>query len=369
MLRKDSSYIMNGYKFSIPHFGLARQYRNLKEELLSASDQVLRSGQLIGGKYTKDFESWLRTETDTKFAITVHSGTQALEIIARWKKKVHQQIWKTTPKIRIPNLTYPATLTAFISAGWDVELVDTDRYGIINLDEVLNTGEYVCLVGLYGKKPWPEANYDLTFSIIVDGAQHWLVANGDVGSGMAISFDPTKNLPSSGNGGAIVTNIDELANFAYNYRDNSKFNEFAFGTNSKMSEQDCAQILVRTKYLTEWQSRRRAIAEYWCDRFSAIDQITCLSANAGMTHAHQKFVIYTADRNTVHTTLILHDIESKIHYDYVLGDLPICKDFTKPNLLSMSVMLSRGVVSLPLYPELTDGEVEYIAERVESCYK
>jgi len=78
--------------------------------------------------------------------------------------------------------------------------------------------------------------------------------------------------------------------------------------------------------------------------------------------------MYLPVRNSLHTHLLTDGIDSKIHYDYVLGDLPTAKNLEKPDLLSTSVMLSRGVISLPMYPELTDTEVEYIADKVESFY-
>ena len=348
---------MSGYQ--IPHFGLARQYKNLKDELLDATDRALSTGQLVGGKYTREFETWLAVKTKSKYAITVHSGSQALEIIARQKLLLHTENNKSTPTIKIPNLTYPATLNAFLNAGWNVEIVDTDRYGIIDC----NPDIYVCLVGLYGKKPWANRIYPDTYSCIVDGAQHWLCADVDIGSGMAISFDPTKNLPSSGNGGAIVTNNEALYRFAMNYKDNGKSTEFSYpGTNTKMSEQDCAQLLVRTKYIDKWQERRHNIANYWIDCFKDLP-LRCLTDTMG-PHAHQKFVMYLPDRNSLHTHLITDGIESKIHYEYTLGDLHMSKSLSKPDMLSTSVMLSRGVLSLPLYPELTDVEVEYIMEKV-----
>jgi dTDP-4-amino-4,6-dideoxygalactose transaminase len=350
---------MNGWK--IPHFGLQRQYRNLKDELLDATDRALSTGQLVGGKYTRDFESWLAAKTNARYAITVHSGSQALEIIARHALLLHYENNKTTPTIKIPNLTYPATLNAFLNAGWKVQLVDTDKYGIL----IAEPSVYTCLVGLYGRKPWAHLTYSNVFSCIVDGAQHWLCADGDIGSGMAISFDPTKNLPSSGNGGAIVTNMVELYKFAIDYKDNGKSTDFShLGTNSKMSEQDCAQLLVRTKYIDEWQERRHEIANYWIDCFKDLP-LRCLTDSIG-PHAHQKFVMYMPDRNSLHTHLITEGVESKIHYDYTLGDLPMSNNLVKPDMLSTSVMLSRGVLSLPLYPELTDEEVEYIAEKVNS---
>lgn len=352
---------MSGYQ--IPHFGLKRQYKNIGEELLDATHRALKDGQLVGGHYTRSFEEWLKHKTKTKYAITVHSGTQALEIIARWKKDRHEENMDGNPKISIPNLTYPATLNAFLTAGWDVELVDTDKNGIIGM-HIDRT--YDCLMGFAGRKPWSDASYSNAFGIIVDGAQHWLVADGDVGSGMSISFDPTKNLPSSGNGGAIVTNNEQLYLYAVKYRDNNKPYFHDVGTNTKMSEQDCAQILVRAKYIDEWQKRRSEIAKYWCDKFRELP-LTCLSDTKD-PHAHQKFVMYLPDRSSLHTHLLTDGIDSKIHYEYVLGDLPTAKNLSKPDLLSTSVMLSRGVLSLPMYPELTDNEVQYIADKVKSFY-
>jgi dTDP-4-amino-4,6-dideoxygalactose transaminase len=350
----------------IPHFGLKRQYKNLRDELLDATDCAMKDGQLVGGHYTRSFEEWLKNKTKTKYAITVHSGTQALEIIARWKKIKHaQHTFTRNPKIRIPNLTYPATLNAFLTAGWDVELGDTDKNGIAIYGNVADSA-YDCVMGYAGRKPWPDAGYSTAFGVIVDGAQHWLVCDGDVGSGMSISFDPTKNLPSSGNGGAIVTNDEQLYLYATKYRDNNKPYFHEVGTNSKMSEQDCAQILVRTKYIDEWQKRRSEIAKYWCDRFKELP-LTCLSDTLD-PHAHQKFVLYLPERNSLHTHLLTDGIDSKIHYEYVLGDLPTAKNLPKPDMISTSVMLSRGVLSLPMYPELTDNEVTYIAEKIEKYF-
>ena len=345
----------------IPHFGLARQYKNLKDELLDATHRALKDGQLVNGHYTRAFEEWLRHRTKTKYAVTVHSGTQALEIIAKYKR---QSAKLTT---LLPNITYPATLNAFMNTGWDVELVDTDKYGIMTMNnKPMKRTDYICLVGLYGMQPWQQARIENAENIIVDGAQHWLVAEGQVGCAMAISFDPTKNLPSSGNGGAIVTNDHNLYLYAARYRDNFKPYFDEIGTNTKMSEQDCAQILVRARYIHEWQQRRKDIAKYWCESFKDLP-VTCL-ADTDVPHAYQKFVLYTPDRNELHSNLILDGIDSKIHYDYNLGDLPIAKNLVKPDLLSTSVMLLRGVLSLPIYPELTDNEVEYISDRVHEYF-
>jgi dTDP-4-amino-4,6-dideoxygalactose transaminase len=348
---------------NIPHFGLKRQYDELEDELLDATHRALKDGQLVGGHYARSFEEWLRHRCGTKYAVTVHSGTQALEIIAEYADSL---ITTVPSKVRIPNLTYPATLNAFLSKQYDVKLCDTNKYGILEHQPVIDDFSYICLVGLYGMKPWEQSRIERASNIIVDGAQHWLVAEGQVGLGMAISFDPTKNLPSSGNGGAIVTNDDHLYLFASRYKDNFKPYFDDIGTNSKMSEQDCAQLLVRAKYIDQWQLRRKQIAKYWCESFKDLP-FDCL-ADTDIPHAYQKFVLYMPDRNSFHTHMMLDGIDTKIHYEYVLGDLPIASGFQKLDFMSKSVMLSRGVVSLPIYPELKDIEVEYISEKVHAYF-
>ena len=75
-----------------------------------------------------------------------------------------------------------------------------------------------------------------------------------------------------------------------------------------------------------------------------------------------------SDRNSMHTHLLLNGVDSKVHYEYTLGDLPTTFGMPKPDMLSNSVMLSRGVISLPMYPELTDTEVNYKAEKVDEFF-
>lgn len=353
--------------FLIPHFGLKRQYDNLQEELLEATHEALREGVLINGPFTASFESWLRDYTGCKYATVTHSGTQALEFVAGYHYDLSFLAGdEDAPTIRIPNLTYPATLNAFISLGWNIELVDTDNNGLMKFDDYeYDFNTYTCFVGLYG------ANINKHFysNTIVDGAQHWLTVDKDqIGDGMAISFDPTKNLPSSGNGGAIVTNDQSLYDYTNMMKNNAKPDHFYPGTNSKMSELECSHLLVRSKYINFWQNRRRKIRHYYLERFEDMP-FKCLSANFN-NHADQKFVIYTESRNELCQYLLDNKIEAKIHYPYTLSELPIAKDIIKkPDMISTSVALSRGILSLPIYPELTDSEVETIVQAVKAFYE
>jgi dTDP-4-amino-4,6-dideoxygalactose transaminase len=351
----------------IHHFGLKRQYNNLKEQLALATHDALKEGIFVGGPQTEIFESWLRNITSSAYAVVTHSGTQALEIIARyeysqWNSTANITI--STPNITIPNLTYPATLNAFMSTGWTPRLVDVDKNGLMDYtDDEDIFGPRSCFVGLYG------ATTDRTFDhrVIVDGAQHWLADPANIGMAMAISFDPTKNLNASGNGGAIVTDNLDIYEFALNYRNNGGKHHHTPGTNSKMSELDCAHLMVRTRYIAQWQLRRKKIRHYYLDRFENLP-VRCLSRDM-LFHMDQKFVVYTPEnRDNLNHYLTEAGIETKIHYPYALSELPIAKNLIKPDFLSTSVMLTRGVLSLPIYPELTDSEIEYIADKVCEFY-
>ena len=367
----------------IKHFGLDRQYKNLREELLEATDNALREGQLTDGVFAKQFKDWLSIKTKAHYVILCHSGTQALEIIARYERDTSPDQdpyanWEydkeTYRTIRVPNLTYPATMNAFLSAGLKVELADTDRNGILLPQDEDELQKIECHVGLFGA-PTVAVESDNGVGVlnnniaIVDGAQHWLIADGNIGTAMAISFDPTKNLNASGNGGAIVTNNQALYEFANQWRDNGKPHHFYSGTNSKMSELDCAHLMVRTNYIDEWQERRKQIRQYYIERFSHIEPLRCLSAGFEI-HADSKFVVYAGpERNDLVKWLERKDIETKIHYKIPLSELPIADDMVKPDLMSTSTMLTRSLLTLPMYPELTDAEVERVASAVSKYYE
>jgi dTDP-4-amino-4,6-dideoxygalactose transaminase len=355
----------------IPHFGLKRQYHSLKDELLQATNSALQDGLFVQGRFVQQFEEWLGKKTNAKYALVCHSGTQALEMIARYHYKKFYDTFQLKPIIKIPNLTYVATLNAFINAGFDIRILDTDENALMVEEEPKLEDAYagVCIIGLYGAKPKTYSNNRLIR--IHDGAQHWLNCD-SFDDGMAISFDPTKNLPSSGNGGAVVTNDPELWEFCYAFRDNGAIKgvfggNVVAGTNSKVSEIEASHLLVRTKYLDQWQSRRQKIAKYWCEQFVNLNDLRCLS-NGIDNHQYQKFVVYTSKRTEFEPYLKSNGIDPRVNYRQGLSELPIAAPYEKPDLLSTSIMLSRGVISLPIYAELSDGEVEYIAETVKKFF-
>lgn len=360
---------------SIPFTGLKKQYHNLRQEILDATDEVFRSGSLMNGNHTAEFEAWLAKKNKSKYAVTVHSGTSALECIAEYYA-VSPHL-PSPPRVLIPSLTYAATANAFIRAGWEVHFIDTDSHGLLDLKKIPHDLSYqaVVLVGLYGAgvvhlgspKIWEQWLLRETI-VIEDGAQHWMGADyRRVGKATAISFDPMKNLPAYGNGGAIVTNDIDLFHFARAWRDNGKSTHNDTGTNSRMSELDCALLMIKSQHLDAWQARRAKIAEYWASRIHNTGIRSLTNKDNAHEHAFHKFVIDVDQRDILQKNLTIRKIETKIHYSQPLHEIGTYRQYPGPDILSCSSALARRVLSLPLYPELTDLEVEYIIDQVLDC--
>jgi dTDP-4-amino-4,6-dideoxygalactose transaminase len=362
---------------TIPFSGLRKQYHTIRGEILDATDEVLRSGQLMNGNHTVEFENWLQKKNQVKYAICCHSGTQALEILAEWfLKQLAVSDLPLTPTVLIPSITYVATANAFARAGWDIHFIDTDAHGILNYSKIPQGVAYqaVVLVGLYGHslsnygdfRNWTEWKHK-DVVVIEDAAQHWLASDCQrISSGSAISFDPTKNLAANGNGGAVLTDLYDLAEFARSWRDNGRNSGHQHaGTNSRMSEIDCAHMLIKTAHLDAWQRRRGAIAEFWIEKCKN-KNLRCLIDESNLhSHALHKFVIDIDSRDTVHSQLAARKIETKIHYRQPLHELSgWFSTVPGPGLLSAASAMSRRVLSLPFYPELTDLEVEYIIDQL-----
>jgi dTDP-4-amino-4,6-dideoxygalactose transaminase len=360
--------------YRIPFFGLDRQYQNLKSEIADLTDRVYSSGQLMNGPCTAAFETWLTRFNSSRHAVTVHSGTAALEAIAEY---YHNEFLEA-PTVLVPTMTYRATVNAFIRARWQVEFVDTDAYGILDFDQLpARRYQAVVIVGLYGTSVAHAGNVQqwqdwLARDVLIfeDGAQHWLADGGTrIGEATAISFDPTKNLPCYGNGGAVITRNSNLADFVRKWRSNGNTTGELVGTNSRMSELDCGLLLIKANYIHDWQARRREIAQYYINQFRDMP-IRCLITDDMMhNHAFHKFVIDIDNRDRVHQDLKRYGIETKIHYTAPLHEESAYSHITGPGLLSCASALSRRVLSLPIYPELTDAEVEYVAQQVRvHCY-
>jgi dTDP-4-amino-4,6-dideoxygalactose transaminase len=123
-------------------------------------------------------------------------------------------------------------------------------------------------------------------------------------------------------------------------------------------------MMVKTQYIDAWQDRRKNIAAYWMSRLKGSGIRALIDTNNFQTHAFHKFVIEIDSRDIVKRNLDLKKIETKIHYEEPLHEMPLYADCPGPDILSVASAMCRRVLSLPFYPELSDLEVEYIIDQV-----
>jgi UDP-2-acetamido-2-deoxy-ribo-hexuluronate aminotransferase len=359
----------------IPFFGVDRQYKNLREEILEVSDKIYLTGQVLDGHYTKEFENQIAKRTQRKYALAVNSGTQAL-IFA-----LFATVNRTPYSVLIPTLSFVATINSVLMNNFTPVFCDVDHKGLIDLnnfqyklDASVGAIMYVNLFGNcvdYDKFRIHTEFFNDNLKIIEDAAQSFGasfkgIPSGKMGDVSVLSFDPTKNLNNYGSGGMILTDDHEIYEVCRGLRDNGKPSNDNYGTNSKMSEVDCAQMLVKLKHFDSWQQRRTDIANYYINELYQYCDI-CVP-NENVTHAWHKFVLRTNARNGLVHQLSLSGIEYKIHYEHALYDLPVgfnYIDYSK-DLYTETAAFTRECISLPIYPELTDGEVEAIAAVVKN---
>ena len=365
----------------IPFFGVDRQYNNLREEILDFTDKAYASGRVLDGKYTRQFEKTIAKMTERRYACSVGSCTQAL--IFSLRAADNEYFRGSRNKILIPAQSFVATINSVLEAGFDPVFCDVDpQTGLMDLNTIpVHADELAAImyVNLFGNILNQEQliTYMEMFSeekipVIEDAAQSFGayyrgVPSGKLGNVSCLSFDPTKNLNNYGSGGMILTDDPAIWELVNDFRDNGKMNDhIQSGTNSKMSEADCAQMLVKLKYFDQWQKRRAEIAEYYTEELDGLVGIPPVDMN--VEHAWSKFVIHHHSRSSLYTDLLNMGVETRINYETPLHQQSVAFSFTTfddAGVLEGAENFSRTCLSLPIYPELEDYEVEYVVEAIK----
>jgi len=371
---------MTGQKHFIPFNGVIRQNESLRWELQDVISEVMLSGDLLNGYKKAMFEDQVACRVGREYAICVNSGTNAIHYIFDWlsTQNLEPQIsdWKTTPSIAVPNYSFRTTDNVIANRG-QPRYIDVDsQSGLMDLKSETFQGklDIIMYVNLFGNMLNYEELVTVTnlFSdnkdavIIEDAAQSFGAKwkgqhSGSFGDFSIFSFDPTKNFGSStGGGGMILTDNHAAASWFFNYLSNGlnnyNWNLTMPAVNSGMSEIDCACMLVKLKYFDEWQKRRTEIAEYYNDNLHESIITPRYTTTDDTEHAYSKYVILSQHRDMLKETLLSEQIECKIHYE--LND-----DFTMISTGTLGAnILTKHVLSLPIYPELTDAEVERVVE-------
>jgi dTDP-4-amino-4,6-dideoxygalactose transaminase len=344
----------------IPFYGIKRQYAALRDEMLDAADEVYTSGIVLDGENTAYFEYAMAKRCDRAHAISVNSGTMGLLFALQSRDPE-----RDNRGILIPAISFVATLNTALLADEFVAVCDVNPAGLIDLnslrDPIRDTVDTIMYVNLFGNT----VDYDrfrVTTEFFNDdmfviedaaqsfGASYKGIPSGKMGDISVLSFDPTKNLNNYGSGGMVLTDDVYLAECVRNFKDNGKESGHEMvGTNNKMSEIDCAQMLIKLKYFDDWQRRRTEIAAYYIEQFGEFVDIPLTPE--GTVHAWSKFAFRTHNRSKLRDWLYAAQIDTKIHYERALYD----------------EVAGRGLLD-PIYPELTDTEVEHIAARVRNYF-
>jgi dTDP-4-amino-4,6-dideoxygalactose transaminase len=368
--------------YTIPFFGVDKQYATIKDEILDASNRVYTSGHVLDGPYTQMFERQMASRTMRQYAVAVNSGTQAL-IFAQHALGIYGNMdTNRGGKIMIPGVSFVATLNSVLMAGNDPVYCDIDHNALLDIESIdytLNGNiDAIMYVNMFGNV----LDYDRLLNvakffsedvkIIEDAAQSFGatyngIPSGKLGDVSILSFDPTKNLNNYGSGGMLLTDDYNAYQFALSLRDNGKVHKHDWaGTNSKMSESDCAQMLVKLKYFDTWQRRRQEIADYYIENLT--DWVDVLLPNRDVEHAWHKFVIRVGSRSQMQGYLASKGIETKIHYEQPLYEHPVGWDYIDyaRDLMRGSSAHCQEALSLPIYPELSDSEVEHVVEAIRA---
>ena len=405
---------------TIPIFTLTRQYRTIRKEIDAAVRQVLTDGNFILGKNVAAFEQEFAAYIGTPYAVGVASGTDALILSLR-----AHDIGKGDEVI-IPANVYPTAFPVAMT-GATVRLVDCKDDGLMDIDKLATIltkrTRAIIPVHLYGnpvdvrsinrfidsnrskiiviedtaQAHGTEINIKYQISNIkytnhgaknevqkvkgktqysAFGIQHSKLA-GSIGDVGCFSFYPTKNVGAYGDGGMVVSGnkrlIDRIRRLRM-YGEEDRYQSTEVSGVSRLDELQAAILRVKLRHLPQWLQRRRAIASYYFRELEGVGDIRWVNNEAGIRNqeyrsSYHLFVIRTEKRDRLAIFLKNHGIGTGIHYPvpvhltrafrnlgYRQGDFPV------------SESLSREILSLPVYPELTDNEVATVVSEIKTFY-
>jgi dTDP-4-amino-4,6-dideoxygalactose transaminase len=356
----------------VPYGNLKAQYAALREEILAALDGVGSKAAFILGAEVEEFEREFSAYCGTKHCVAVNSGTSALHLAL-----LATGVQAGDEVITTPN-SFIATAEAISYIGAKPVFVDIDPR-TANIDPgkiaaaVTTRTRAILPVHLYGLPAEMDPILELAarhhLTVIEDACQaHGACYHGkrvgSIGQAAAFSFYPSKNLGAYGEGGALTTNDDGLAALARALRSHGESRRYyhdAVGFNYRMDGFQGAVLRRKLPRLEQWNARRRQLAEIY-RRTLAGAHLEFQERGAGERVDHL-FVVYVANRDAVRARLGERGVQTAIHYP-----LPI--HFQKPyeylgyrqGDLPQAERACERVISMPLYPEMTDEQAAYAAQ-------
>lgn len=363
-------------------YGHVRQYLNIKSEIDAKMQEVLMSGQYVQGPMLARFEKELAAYAGAKYAIGVGNGTDAL-----WLTFMALGLGEGDELITHAN-TFFATAEAMWIAGCTSVLVDCDPLTkCIDPDAIRKAitkrTKAIVPVHLYGQcAPMREIRQiadEYGLFVIEDNAQA-IGAHGDdfqigeLSDAVCTSFIIQKNLGTFGDGGAIWTNHQYINDRVRKLRNHgsSKRDVHSSGFNSRLDDLHAGILSAKLPHVKEWSDRRIAIAARYTAGLKDCDLLDLPYARPGYRHVFHLYEIETknpADRNKLLDYLVQNGIDAKTHYSipiHLQEGYPWGKDARIVGPLTNAEKNAASCISLPIYPELTDDEVNYVIDKVRA---
>jgi dTDP-4-amino-4,6-dideoxygalactose transaminase len=362
---------------TVPFLDLATQYRNLRDELMPALDRVMESAQFILGEDVELFEDKFAAYCGANHCVGVANGTEALHLALR-----ALGIGPGDEVITAAN-SFAATACAIAYTGASPVFVDvhpTDYNIDVDLirQAITHRTKAIIPVHLYGQPAQMDGILEIArehnLKVVEDACQAHgaLYRNqpiGALGNAGCFSFYPGKNLGAYGDGGAVVTNDSQLADelrLLRNYGQRVKNIHATLGYNSRLDTLQAAVLLVKLNYLDQWNHERRQIALRY-RQLLADAPVVLPSENPDSQHVYHLFVIQADNREELRNYLAKKDISCGIHYPVVLPQAaPFRQARTVPDGVPVSARLSQRILSLPIFPGMTDEQVQSVCDGILS---
>ena len=389
---------------SVPLLDLRRQYAGIREEVLAAIARVCDSQSFILGPEVEALEQEIAALTGAASAVGCASGTEAL-----WLALVAVGV-KPGDSVITTAFSFFASASAIVRAGATPVFVDIDP-GTLNLDATLvgrrlrterpENIRAILPVHLYGQcadmdrfdRIVEEHAQEFAVAIVEDAAQaigaEWSGRGvGSLGTTAAFSFYPTKNLSAYGEAGIVTTTCPRMAEHMRQLRNHGsprRYYHQEFGWNGRMDAIQAAVLRVKLAHLADWnQQRRQHAATYdrlFADSGLISDQtsnpssressppVRLLSRSPQAKHVFHQYVIRAQRRDDLRRILADRKIGSEVYYPLPLHLQPVFSYLgLKPGDMPVSELAAKEVLALPIFPELTEAEIEWVVESIADFY-
>ncbi len=361
---------------TIPFVDLKAQYESIKESVDNAIQEVMSETAFIGGPSIRAFEETFAAMLGVKHCIGVANGTDAIYIALKMLGIGSGDEVITTAS------SWISTSETISQTGAAPVFVDIDS-ATFTIDprlvesKITARTKAIIPVHLYGHAAHIRELQAIcrkhNLFLIEDCAQAHFSKEygqyaGTFGDAATFSFYPGKNLGAYGDAGAIVTNDEELATkmrmFA-NHGALKKHEHQIEGINSRLDTIQAAVLLAKSGHILEWTAKRIANAARYSEHLRNIDAISLPTVREHTVHTFHLYVIRTEQRDELKRFLAEKGIQTAIHYPTILPLLPAYKRFSyTPDDFPVAASYQEKILSLPLYPELTDAQIAFVSEQV-----